>query len=75
VYTDGKSDPPPRPTLHNRYESGFSGGFKLGGSECNGLISTVSLARLTRLKILWFHLEVGETNFNHPEYDFSVLIT
>ena len=40
-----------------------------------GLISTVSLARLTRLKLLWFHLEVGETNFNHPEYDFSVLIT
>jgi hypothetical protein len=29
VYTDGKSDPPPRPTLHNRYESGFSGDFKL----------------------------------------------
>jgi hypothetical protein len=43
--------------------------------ECNGLISTASLARLTRLKTLWFHLEVGETNFNHPEYDFSVLIT
>jgi hypothetical protein len=45
------------------------------GSECNRLISTASLARLTRLKTLWFHLEVGETNFNHPEYDFSVLIT